>query len=57
MADDPEYIIRDKNNVDDYLYEPNTQYNNLESEKVMNAFKYVRVDVWPRGLRIHRWRC
>lgn len=34
MVDQPELILRDKNNLDDYLYEPNTINQNKESEKV-----------------------
>ena len=40
MADEAEYIIRDRGNLDDYLYEPNTIYNSQESEKVKLSHNY-----------------
>lgn len=32
--DVPEIIVRDRNNLDDYLYEPSTQFQSPEAEKV-----------------------
>jgi len=34
-------VIRDKNNLDDYLYQPNTIYSNKESEKVISQIKLI----------------
>ena len=30
----PEIIVRDRKNLDDYLYEPNTVYSHSEAERV-----------------------
>lgn len=32
--DEPEIIIRDRDNLDDYLYEPYSKYTSKDAEKV-----------------------
>ena len=34
LADVPEITVRDRSNLDDYLYEPNSKYQDKEAEKV-----------------------
>ena len=35
LIDLPDVVIRDRSNLDDYLYEPNSIWTNKESEKVI----------------------
>eukprot|EP00347_Sterkiella_histriomuscorum_P012234 403369376 len=40
----PEIVIRDRTNLDDYLYEPNSIYSNKESEKLFDYIDIVFID-------------
>ena len=37
----PEYVIRDKSNLDDYLFEVNTEFNSTEAQKLFNNIEFV----------------
>jgi hypothetical protein len=34
MVSPPDIIVRDRSNVDEYLYEPNSRYQSAEAKKV-----------------------
>jgi len=44
LADQPEIIVRDKDNLEDYLYEAYTQYSNVESRKRFDVLDFVFID-------------
>jgi hypothetical protein len=35
MVSPPDIIVRDRSNLDEYLYEPNSRYQSAEAKKVM----------------------
>lgn len=45
LAGEPEFILRDKSDLDDYLYEPESFYSNNESQKVIIEHVLMCIDV------------
>ena len=38
MVSVPDIIVRDRANMDDYLYEPNSKYQSAEAKKVRSKY-------------------
>eukprot|EP00347_Sterkiella_histriomuscorum_P014746 403359698 len=44
MAGEPEYILRNRKDIDDYLYEPESNFTNSEAQKMFDYLDFVMID-------------
>jgi hypothetical protein len=44
MVSFPDVVVRDRNNLDDYLYEPNSKYQSAEARKLFDYVDIVFID-------------
>lgn len=44
MVSPPELVLRDRSNLDDYLYEPNSSFQSAEGQKLFDYVDLVFID-------------